>query len=149
MELQALVPTLQIAIGPVILVSGIGLLLLSMTNRLGRTVDRSRELAREYRSGDPEDRARASAQLTILMKRARIVRMAIALGSLSVLFASLLIIVLFVGALLALDVTAPLVGVLFVGCMACLIGSILHFIGDVNLSLRALKLDIGPIIGSN
>jgi hypothetical protein len=33
--LAELIPILQIAIGPVILISGVGLLLLSMTNRLG------------------------------------------------------------------------------------------------------------------
>ena len=42
MPLTALIPILQVAIGPVILVSGVGLLLLSMTNRLGRIVDRRR-----------------------------------------------------------------------------------------------------------
>ena len=37
-----LIPVLQTAIGPVILISGIGLLLLTMTNRLGRAIDRAR-----------------------------------------------------------------------------------------------------------
>jgi len=145
-HLQSLLPTLQVAIGPVILVSRIGLLLLSMTNRLGRTIDRSRDLAREYRGGTPDDRERASAQLHILLKRARIIRTAIALASVSVLLAALLIIALFLGALLRLDLTAPLIGTLFVGCMLCLIGSIVLFISDVNLSLRALKLEIGTIV---
>ena len=35
----AIVPILQTAIGPVILISGVGLLLLTMTNRLARTID--------------------------------------------------------------------------------------------------------------
>ena len=35
-----LIPVLQTAIGPMILISGVGLLLLSMTNRLGRVIDR-------------------------------------------------------------------------------------------------------------
>ena len=39
MRLTDLVPILQMAIGPVILISGVGLLLLSMTNRLGRAID--------------------------------------------------------------------------------------------------------------
>jgi len=34
--LTQLIPVLQVAIGPVILISGVGLLLLSMTNRYGR-----------------------------------------------------------------------------------------------------------------
>jgi hypothetical protein len=44
MQLKDLFPDLQIAIAPVILISGVGLLLLSMTNRLGRTIDRARQL---------------------------------------------------------------------------------------------------------
>src|SRR4051812_29821403 len=44
MRLHDLVPTIQVAIGPVILISGVGLLLLSMTNRLGRVIDRARQL---------------------------------------------------------------------------------------------------------
>ena len=39
-----LLPVLQTAIGPMILISGIGLLLLTMTNRLGRAIDRTRTL---------------------------------------------------------------------------------------------------------
>jgi hypothetical protein len=51
LSLHHLIPSLQVAIGPVILVSGVGLLLLSMTNRFGRVIDRSRELATELRAG--------------------------------------------------------------------------------------------------
>ena len=43
--LHEIVPVLQVATGPVILISGIGLLLLTMTNRLGRTIDRARIFA--------------------------------------------------------------------------------------------------------
>ena len=47
------VPVLQISIGPVILISGVGLLLLSLTNRYGRVIDRSRFLGDGLRkSGD-------------------------------------------------------------------------------------------------
>ena len=141
-DLQFLIPTLQVAIGPVILISGIGLLVLSMTNRLGRTVDRSRELARECRSSPGPDRERAAGQLAVLIRRARIMRAAIASASVSALLASLLIIVLFVGAILRLRLTAPLVGGLFIGCMLSVIASLVLFLLDVNLSLRALKLEI-------
>ena len=41
---RELVPILQTAIGPMILISGLGLLFLTMTNRLGRVIDRSRSL---------------------------------------------------------------------------------------------------------
>jgi hypothetical protein len=143
--LDALLPTLQIAIGPVILISGIGLLLLSMTNRLGRTVDRTRDLARECRTLTGSDRDRLVGQLAILMRRARIMRAAIGNASLSVLCAAALIIVLFVGALLQLSVTALLVEALFVVCLTAVIAALGFFIWDINLSLRALRVELDAV----
>ena len=142
MPLSTLIPTLQLAIGPVILISGIGLLLLGMTNRYGRTIDRTREMARICRDATAPDRARVTAQLRILMSRARLLRAAIATACTSVLLAALLVIVLFVGAVLGLAVTAPVVGGLFIACMTGLIASLVLYLGDVNRSLGALMLEI-------
>ena len=142
MSLNDLVPTLQVAIGPVILISGIGLLLLAMTNRFGRVVDRVRQLSRDLRSDDNADPDRISAQLKVLLRRARIVRTAIALAGVSALLAALLIIDLFVTSLLHLHIVWSISG-LFAGCMVCLIVSLLFFIADVNISLTALKLVSG------
>ena len=66
MTLAELVPVLQVAIGPVILVSGVGLLLLTMTNRLGRILDRTRLLVRERRAAGGDEGRLISAQLEIL-----------------------------------------------------------------------------------
>jgi hypothetical protein len=85
MSLQELVPILQIAIGPVILISGIGLLLLSMTNRLGRVIDRSRHLSMELRQAGETERALILSQLRILSVRALLVRQAITLATVSLL----------------------------------------------------------------
>ena len=145
MRLTDLVPILQMAIGPTILISGVGLLLLSMTNRLGRVIDRSRLLAEGLRKGDQSERARLSSQLEILSRRARLVRLAIILATLSALLAGVLIIALFLAALFSLEMGA-LVIVLFVGCIGLLICSLIVFIADLNLSLSALKLEVssGP-----
>lgn len=144
MSLRDLIPILQSAIGPVILFSGVGLLLLSMTNRFGRVIDRARLLTRELRTVEPALHDRTVAQLRILMRRARIIRAAIALGALSVLLAALLIIVLFLEALLHYDAALPISG-LFIGCMLCVIASLLLFLGDINLSLTALKFEVGAL----
>jgi hypothetical protein len=136
-----LIPVLQVAVGPVILISGVGLLLLSMTNRLGRVIDRARILDRELRPGSPEDPHRNREQLRILVDRARLLRMAIVLASVSVLLAACLIISLFLATLLKLNAGA-LILVQFVGCLGCLICSIIEFIRDVNLSLAAMKLEV-------
>lgn len=140
-RLHDLVPSLQIAIGPVILVSGIGLLLLSMTNRLGRVIDRARELAIELRAGDAGQRDRVLSQLDILTTRARLVRQAITLAIVSLLSAAVLVITLFVAAVFTLEV-GVLVVALFVCCMGSLIGALIAFLRDINLSLAALRLEL-------
>jgi len=141
MLLDRLIPVLQVAIGPVILISGVGLLLLSMTNRLGRTIDRSRILVELRRNGSADERQRSDLQLQVLWKRAHLLRLAIILGSASVLFACLLIILLFVAALMHWEI-AVLIIVLFTGCMAAVIGSMVYFIRDINLSLHALATEL-------
>ena len=143
MRLTDLVPILQMAIGPVILISGVGLLLLSMTNRLGRVIDRSRLLAEKLRHADESDRLRLSSQLEILSRRAKLVRLAIIFATTSVLLAAILIIVLFIAALIGLEI-AGLVIITFAGCMGFLIASLAFFIADINLSLSALKLELSP-----
>ncbi len=136
-----LIPVLQTAIGPVILISGVGLLLLSMTNRLGRTIDRARSLAATLERHKDEARARTSAQLAILWRRARLLRLAITFAAMSALSAAVLIIIIFLAALLRMEV-AWLIGVLFMFCMAALIASLLVFIHDINQALAALKLEV-------
>lgn len=133
------------AIGPVILISGIGLLLLSMTNRLGKLIDRTWELAHEIRGLAMPDHVRGS-QLTILMRRARLSRAGIATGAVSALLAAILIIALFVGALLRLPLTEWVVAGLFIACMTCLIASLVLFICEINVSLRALALELDGMI---
>jgi Protein of unknown function (DUF2721) len=136
-----LIPVLQTAIGPVILVSGVGLLLLTMNNRLGRAIDRARILSAQLPTATGDTRAKIMAQLGILWRRSRLIRLAIALVSMSALAAALLIIVLFSTALLQME-TAWLISMLFILCMACLIASLFIFIQDVNQSLEALKLEL-------
>jgi hypothetical protein len=141
-SLTELIPVLQMAIGPVILISGVGLLLLSMTNRLGRVIDRARLLYRELRTEGKVDRDRSRAQLQVLNRRAVLMRQAIILASISALLAALLIISLFLVALLRLD-AGWLILLLFIGCLASLIGSLVISIRDINQSLHALKLESG------
>jgi hypothetical protein len=140
-RLNELIPVLQVAIGPVILISGVGLLLLSLTNRFGRAVDRSRQIIREMREGNDADRQRLAGQVEILYRRARLIQISIILGAGSVLLAAVLIIALFLTALLQLE-AAVLITLLFIGCLILLILSLLAFIMDIHISLKALKLEL-------
>jgi hypothetical protein len=136
-----LIPTLQTAIGPVILISGVSLLLLTMTNRLGRAIDRARLIGAALAEPDPPARPALEAQLRILWRRARLIRSAIALATISALMAAALVIALFFAALLQVDVSW-LITFLFIGCMVSLILALALFLHDINQSLAALRLEI-------
>ncbi len=142
-----LIPVLQVAVGPVILVSGVGLLLLTMTNRLARVIDRSRLLYRELLASPGTDRLNTLAQLRTLDERARLLQRAITLASVSVLLAALLVIVLFLTAIFRWE-DPWLIGLLFIVCMLSLIGSLLAFIRDLNRSLEALRLEVDQVEAS-
>jgi hypothetical protein len=140
-SIRELLPIVQTAIGPVILISGIGLLLLSMTNRFSRVIDRARNLLAVSERTTGAARDRALAQLEILWKQARLIRLAILFASVSVFFAACLIILIFITALFKLD-DAWLVSLVFAGCLLSLIASLAAFITDINRSLSALKLEL-------
>ena len=150
MSLDDLIPILQVSIGPVILISGVGLLLLTMTNRFGRIIDRSRQFCDELLEGNNTDTHKKSieAQLNVLLRRANIVRAAIALAGLSALLAALLIIVLFINSILQLGFIL-LISILFSICMLCLIGSLIFFIIDINISLTVIKIEAAELDNIN
>lgn len=140
-SIQELIPVLQIAIGPVILISGVGLLLLSMTNRLSRVIERARSLLAVSESASGRARKRVLAQIDILWGQARLIRLSILLASASLLSAACLIIVLFTTALFHVE-DAWLISILFVTCLLSLIGSLIVFITDINRSLSAFKVEL-------
>lgn len=141
---EQIIPELRDAIGPVILISGVGLLLLTMTNRLGRAIDRSRQLKHELSIRTGREREQTLAQVAMLYRRAKIIRLSITLAATSASLASVLVVALFVAALLQTQ-QEFLIGLLFVACMASLFASLVAFICDINLSLHALKLELEGI----
>jgi hypothetical protein len=141
-----LVTVLMTAIGPAILVSAVGMLLLTLTNRFGRVIDRARALAAPASERCPGAARNAAAQLEVLWRRARMIRLSIALASTSALFAVLLITALFVTALFHLEL-AWLIASLFAACLAALAAALVMFLRDIDLSLAALALETAEITG--
>lgn len=140
-SLVQFVTVLQTAIGPALLISGVGLLLLTLVNRLNHVTDRTRSLVEQMSHPPREAHPGRTAQLAILWRRARIIRLSIVFASVSALFAALLIVTLFLSSLFGLE-DSWLIGLLFIVAMVALIGSLLCFIADINRSLRALKLEL-------
>ena len=139
-----LIRILSASIAPVIVISGVGLLLLSMTNRYRGVIDRARELMRDLDATQEDVRRKLLVeQVQIIYRRARILRLAIILSSVSILFVALTVLSLFAGQVAGATVdyiSAPSFGL---GLLA-LLGSLYFFIRDVTISLRALELEIAP-----
>jgi len=139
LELSKVVSILSISVGPVILISGVGLLLLSLTNRYGRVIDRARFLADGLRKTEKDD-GHLKEQIQILRSRAKMLRASITFAAVSILCTAVLIIGIFIGSLTDLSPSIFIV-IMFCSCMLSLIGSLACFIKDVNRSLTALDLD--------
>lgn len=146
-SLAQLIRILSASIAPVIVISGVGLLLLSMTNRHSRVIDRARDLVKDLDNAqDPARRDLLVEQVRIIYRRARILRTAIILGAFSILFVALTVLTLFAGQVLGAGMDYFSVPC-FVLSLAALLGSLYCFIRDVGLSLAALELEIGSYTG--
>jgi hypothetical protein len=140
-SLEQIIPELRDAVGPVILISGVGLLLLTMTNRLGRAIDRARQMTQELATLTGRERDQTQAQVDIIYRRAKIIRLSILFAVVSALLAAVLVMTLFLAAWLQWQQAWP-AGVVFTACLGSLCASLVAFMGDINLSLHALKLEM-------
>jgi Protein of unknown function (DUF2721) len=135
MRIEEIARVIQLSIAPVFLITGIAGLLGVLSGRLGRTIDRARVLAKE------KDIEPFHAELTILSRRAKIMYRAIALGTVSALLICFVIVSLFISAFVRFPVST-IVTTLFIGAMVALIAALLHFLREVFLATRILR--IGP-----
>ena len=87
------------------------------------------------------ERAATQAQVDIIYRRAKIIRLAILFSVSSALLAAVLVMTLFLAAWLQWQQAWP-AGVVFTACLASLCVSLVAFMGDINLSLQALKLEL-------
>lgn len=140
-SVNSLLPVIQASTTPVILISGMGLLLLTMTNRMGRLIDRTRIYAAQLREAAPAQRMQLEAQLEITWRRAKLVRSSLTLATSSMLMSAGLIIVIFAGALLKVELSSVLL-VLFLAAILLLIASLVTFLRDIFISLHALHLEV-------
>lgn len=142
MPIEQLLRILSASIAPVIVISGVGMLLLSMTNRFGRVIDRSRAMVRESEIGADNERGKMlRGQLAILHRRGKILRGAILYCSASVFCACIGIVCLFASQILQAHydyVCTPM----FALALLLMIPGVFLFIRDITVSLEALELEI-------
>ena len=141
MNTQDLVAILQASLTPVILISGAGLLLLSMTNRIARPLDRIRFLGKELKTATDEDKNYYCRQITILYKRCFILQKAITFIVITIASVSLIILLLFLLKAFLVNIVA-LIMVIFFVAVASLIISMAFFLSDIRASLNSVQIEM-------
>ncbi len=148
MEPIALVQVLSASIAPCVLISAFGLLLLSLTNRLGRSVDRIRQLCREAPGAEARERAEIDRQVRVLYRRCKLMRSAVGLCLLGIFGIGMLVLLLFAEAVGRVRVVfVP--EALFSASMAFLLGSLVFFFLEVRLTLAALRAEVSHRMGQD
>jgi hypothetical protein len=131
---------LQACITPVALISGVGLLLLTITNRLGRVVDRIRYLVGELDTPNVKREKIKRNQVGILLKRARFLKNSIAWLLIGMISSCLIIPLLLLMNLIEIDL--KLIGyLLFVVSISSILVSFVYFFKDILSSTKAIKLE--------
>jgi hypothetical protein len=133
---------IQVALTPIFLISAIGVTLNVLTSRLSRIVDRARGMEEVLRPPNhPPDARDLHAALGVLARRARFINAAITFITLSALFISLVVVMLFVNAFLRWDLSAFIAG-MFIMSMVSLCAALLAFLIEVRIATNALQIGI-------
>ena len=130
---------IQLSIGPVFLLAGVGAILNVLANRLARVVDRVRRLESEFLRASALRQRLARAELKRLGLRMKLVNWSITLCTASALTVCLVVAILFVGGLAEFS-AGRLLAALFVLTMVLLVGGLILFLLEVRLASRNLKV---------
>lgn len=130
---------IQLAIAPVFLLTGVGTILMVLTNRLARIIDRSRVLEDRLHTELESDQLVYNEELQTLYPRAHLINRAITLSTACGLFVCLVITALFTGDALNLSL-AKLIASLFVLAMLSLIGSFAYLLREIFIATRSMAM---------
>ena len=130
---------IQLSVAPVFLLAGLGGLLSVLSIRLGRIVDRARYLDERLRDADQPMQARIQTEHRDLSRRARLANRAISLCTLCALLICTVIVVMFVGAVLNLNI-GVIIALLFICSMLALIAALIIFLKEIFIGTSTLRI---------
>jgi hypothetical protein len=130
--IQGVGDVIRLAVAPVFLLSGVGIMLTVFTNRLARVVDRSREM---------EHKPELQSDIETLARRGRLLSHAIALCTICALLVSVVVVVLFLGESFNFRI-AYIIDALFIAAMLSFIGAILYFLREVFIATATLRIGL-------
>ena len=130
---------IQLSIGPVFLLAGVGAILNVLANRLARVVDRVRKLEEEFVDSSMLRQRLARSELERLGRRMKLINWAITACTASVLCVCLVVASMFIGGMAEIGF-GRFIGALFVVTMALLVLGLVLFLAEVRLAARSLKV---------
>lgn len=141
LEFTTLIQTLQASIAPCVLISGFGFLILTMSNRLGRSIDRIRDLKKEFDNSVGAAKKRLKEQIKNLYDRCKILQLAITMVICSIFSVSSIILMVF----FALKFQIPLgnaIEICFSLSMVFLMFGLSFFLLDIQKGLISIKIEL-------
>jgi hypothetical protein len=140
-EVTPVAHVIQLAVAPVFLLSGVGIMLTVLTNRLARVVDRARNVEKIAAQAPPTELPALQADIRVLGRRAHLMNRAITLCTICALLVSLVVVALFVSSFTSIRLAVP-IAALFIIAMLSFIVALLIFLREVFLATASLR--IGP-----
>lgn len=128
---------IQLAIGPVFLLTAVAGTLNVLATRIGRIIDRARTLEAKLEGARPEEAEELHKLLRVLSRRATLVNRAIGLSVTSGLLVALVVAALFVSNSLGIDLDVPIT-ITFVIALLSLAAGLVYFLREVILSTSSL-----------
>lgn len=136
-QVSGIAHVIQLAVAPVFLLSGVGVILTVLTNRLARIIDRARALE----GGSHPHVADPQFELRALSRRAHLIHRAITLTTSTALLICAVIVALFLGAVLGRDLSG-VISLLFITAMLAFIAALVNFLREIFLATASLRF--GP-----
>lgn len=133
--------TLSDALAPVTLISGVGLLLVSMSARYCHATSRIRQLLAERKEESEDFQEEIDQSIDLIYKRASLLKTGILTLMISAAFSSLQVLVIVIERLFSLDLslmksTMLLASVIFIVISSCI------YVSEVQVSVKALGLTV-------
>ena len=138
-EITPIAHIIQLAVAPVFLLSGVGVTLTVLTNRLARVVDRARTVEKLAAQAQPTELPGLQENLRVLARRAHLMNRSITLCTICALLISLVVVALFVSSFTTFPLAVP-VALLFIIGMLCFIAALLIFLREVFLAIDSLQI---------
>lgn len=138
MPSHALAQAIQLSLAPVFLLASMSGLLMVLTNRLTRLIDRARVLQEQVRDSGQDTGRSGRLELQGQKQRMGLILKAIGFCTVTMLLVALVVAIVFISVVAQIDLALVVVP-LFVLAMLCLMVAVLLFLREVQLATALLR----------